>query len=221
MRSFSLLVLSGTLLLCSCQRASDVWEGTKTATRYLERKGKSLFSKDADSQLVKSKDDFYGPSNDDFVPMNEKDLHRSPSSAREEMIGSEESFSIHRFREPSGQLASIFRNVYFNTDEHVLSKKEYLSVVQGVADYLKDHPQSYIYIEGHCDIRAAQSYNLPLGSRRASYIKNLLVKAGVNPKQIFTISYGKERLLLQGNSPEVHAKNRRVEFKILEPSYSR
>lgn len=217
MRLLSSFLIMGTLLLCSCQHASDAWEGTKTASRYLERKGRSLFSKDSDSQLVKSNEEFYGPGKDDFIPMNEKDLHISATSGREEMR-LEEVFNIHKFKEPSGQLTHIFRNVYFNTDEHVLNRKEYLNIVQGIADYLKQHPHSYIYIEGHCDLRAAQSYNLPLGTRRANSIKTLLVKAGVKPEQIFTISYGKERLLLQGHSPEAHAKNRRVQFKIFESS---
>ena len=83
-----------------------------------------------------------------------------------------------------------------------------------MATYLKRHKNTYIFIEGHCDERASEAYNLSLGTRRANYIRNVLIKYGVNPQQIYTASYGKERPEELGHGQKVWAKNRRVAFKI-------
>jgi peptidoglycan-associated lipoprotein len=67
-------------------------------------------------------------------------------------------------------------------------------------------------IEGHCDERGTVEYNLALGDKRAKAAKDYLISLGVNPAQISTISYGKERPFDSGHSEEAWARNRRAEF---------
>ena len=71
-----------------------------------------------------------------------------------------------------------------------------------------------VTIEGHCDERGTDAYNMALGERRAEATKAFLVNLGVNPSQINTISYGEERPMDSGNNEAAWAKNRRAHFKI-------
>ena len=81
---------------------------------------------------------------------------------------------------------------------------------------MKKNPHVCLGVEGQCAQRASEAYNLALGTRRAQFIRSLLVKAGVESDQINTVSFGKERPISKGNTKESLAKNRRVEFKIFQ-----
>lgn len=208
--------------LSSCTHNSDAWEGTKTAARYLKRKGKALFGVDDESRLVYDENEFYGPSESEFIPLKDQDLQKqvaefaAPQPKEDPgAIGSKVP-GIERFKTPTNRLASIFRNVYFNTDDHKLRLKEYYHTIHRIADHLKRNPKTYVFVAGHCDDRASESYNLALGARRSNFVRNLLIKEGVNPDQIYTISYGKERPLIFAFTRAARAKNRRVEFKIFD-----
>lgn len=80
------------------------------------------------------------------------------------------------------------------------------------AAWIKAHKDAVVQIEGHCDIRGTTEYNLGLGERRAKMAYDYLVQLGVSPKQITTISYGKEKPLTTDESDEAQAKNRRDNF---------
>lgn len=125
---------------------------------------------------------------------------------------------IEAFRDPSTipQLAGIFRPIYFDYDSSLVKGQQSLQTVHAIADFLRYHPDVYIFIEGHTDERGPQAYNLALGSRRANAVRNLLISEGVNPDRLFTISYGKERPVVLERHEEGWAKNRRAEFKIYE-----
>ena len=81
--------------------------------------------------------------------------------------------------------------------------------VRAWADWLRAHPGASFMIEGHCDERGTREYNLGLGARRATSIKNLLVSLGVEASRVRTISYGKERPAEGGGDEGAWAKNRR------------
>ena len=74
----------------------------------------------------------------------------------------------------------------------------------------------YLFVEGHCDKRGPQAYNFALGANRANSVRALLVKEGVNADHIFTVSYGKERPLADGDGEEFFRVNRRGQFKVYE-----
>ncbi|MFI5344134.1 MAG: OmpA family protein, partial [Chlamydiales bacterium] len=107
-----------------------------------------------------------------------------------------------------------FRTIYFEYDSSLVKGQANLQTIHRIADYLRSHPNVYVFIEGHTDERGPQAYNLALGSRRANEVRNLLLSEGVNPNNLFTISYGKERPLIMENHEEGWSKNRRAEFKV-------
>ncbi|MGE5196373.1 MAG: OmpA family protein, partial [Anaerolineae bacterium] len=93
--------------------------------------------------------------------------------------------------------------------------------IDKIASYLKEHKDTFIFVLGHCDERGPEAYNLALGSRRANTIRSLLVQKGVDLNQIHTISYGKERPIDAGHTPEAWQKNRRAEFKVYQKTKKR
>ena len=78
----------------------------------------------------------------------------------------------------------------------------------GQSLYMKNHEDVKIQIAGNCDERGSTEYNLALGARRANAAKDVIVKDGVSAKRISTISYGKERPLVQGSGENVWKWNR-------------
>jgi len=78
----------------------------------------------------------------------------------------------------------------------------------GQSLYMKNHEDVKIQIAGNCDERGSTEYNLALGARRANAAKDVIVKDGVSAKRISTISYGKERPLVQGTGENVWKWNR-------------
>lgn len=220
-----------TLILCllamsGCKRsACDVWEDTKTAGRQMGNCFKTLSGNRSTSRQVKDPRDFRGPSDGDFIPLSDADLaeqlkldtkHPQPSKSPGEP-GSNLP-GVDGFSTPSGSLAGVFKNINFDTDDYSVSSAASRKTLQGIAAYMKSHPNMAVFVEGHCDQRGTAAYNLALGAKRANAVRNYLIDEGVNPEKIFTISYGKERLVAQGGDAEAMAANRRVEFKIYPAS---
>ena len=80
------------------------------------------------------------------------------------------------------------------------------------AEWLINNPDVRVTIEGHCDERGTNEYNIALGDRRAEAAKAFLVDLGVPAGNLTSISYGEERPVDPGNSEEARAKNRRCHF---------
>lgn len=224
---FSVVGLS--CLFTSCNRSSgSTWEDTKTLGRYIQRGSKLLFKQNPDSKLIEDIHDFRGPSEDDFIPLNGDEIlpvsanfsqmeETAKQIVKDVPSASETSIPrIESFKDPKNDLATVFKTVHFNTDEHILRDHQYLAVIDNIANYMKKHTDLYVFILGHCDERASEAYNLALGTRRASYVRGLLIKKGIDPNHVFTISFGKELPIDLGHSQDSWAKNRRAEFKIYE-----
>lgn len=216
MRKFCLFTIiassAACLLSTGCQKKNDnVWEDNKTASRYKSKLSKSFWDNE-ESALAQEQEGFIGPSEEDFIPLREEDLKSqfADRAIPQSKAGPGEPGSgvpgIDTFTIPNSQLANIFRNVFFNTDDHILRGKEYLVVVERISEYLKKHPGTYIFVEGHCDERGPEAYNLALGSRRADYIRSLLIERGVGIDQVHTISYGKEKPLDIGHNAQAWSK---------------
>lgn len=88
--------------------------------------------------------------------------------------------------------------------------KEASETLKKQAAWLEAHSNVKATIEGHCDQRGTQEYNLALGERRANAAKKALAKMGVNESRLETISYGKERPAVIGNTDADFALNRRA-----------
>lgn len=109
--------------------------------------------------------------------------------------------------------------VYFDFDKSNV-KPQYAANIARVADYLKANASNNLLIEGHCDDRGTEEYNLALGERRALAVRDKLMSAGISGDRITTISYGKEKPAVVGNTEEAYAKNRRGVFILLTPPAS-
>ncbi len=204
------------LLATGCQsRSGNIWEENQTGAgyKYSEQNSSALWNSNASKG-----DDLAGPIDEDFVPLNEEDLKtqfadRSVPQPRHD-LGEGGVPSAEHFDNPKGELASIFRPVFFNTDEFSVKNKEYMESIRRIASYMKAHPGTNVIVEGYCDERGPESYNQALGTRRANHVRSLLIKEGVNPDQLHTISYGKEKPFALGHDPDSWAQNRRAHFRV-------
>lgn len=104
--------------------------------------------------------------------------------------------------------------VYFAFNKYNI-ENQYDSVLTREAEILKQYPSIRVRIEGNCDDRGTQEYNLALGERRARAAYDYLVAHGVNPGQLEMISYGKENPAVLGTGEAVWAKNRRDDFRVI------
>jgi len=125
---------------------------------------------------------------------------------------------IEYFQEPSNNpaLVGVFRPIYFELNSSLIKGQESLSTIRDVANYMKRNGNTYVFVEGHCDERGAEAYNLALGSHRSNSVRNILLQEGVNPDSVFTISYGKERPLNPEHNENAWNQNRRAEFKVYQ-----
>lgn len=105
------------------------------------------------------------------------------------------------------------QTVHFPYDAFSLSG-EAKGTLKNNAQILKDKPSLKVQVEGHCDSRGGIQYNIALGEKRANAVKKYLEGMGVKGDRVSTISYGKERLIAQGETEEAHAKNRRANFVV-------
>lgn len=104
-------------------------------------------------------------------------------------------------------------NIYFDFDKYNL-KPEAQKVLKRKAEWLKNNPGKSIIIEGHCDERGTNEYNLALGDRRAQSAKNFLIDLGIAESRLTTVSYGEERPADLRKTREACSKNRRDHFVI-------
>ena len=108
-----------------------------------------------------------------------------------------------------------YEKIYFDFDKSEL-KPEARATLKNKAEWLKAHPQFSLRIEGNCDERGTNEYNLALGQRRADAAMKFLIALGVSGDKISTISYGEERPADPGHNEAAWRKNRRDEFKLIK-----
>lgn len=101
--------------------------------------------------------------------------------------------------------------IHFDFDKYVLSPQA-MMILDDKAAYLREHSGVRVLVEGHCDERGSNEYNLALGDRRANSAKNYLVKSGVAASRITTISYGEEQPLCMQQNESCWYRNRRGHF---------
>jgi peptidoglycan-associated lipoprotein len=102
-------------------------------------------------------------------------------------------------------------DIYFEFDKSTLTPAAQDNLLQK-AEWLRENPDATVTIEGHCDDRGTNEYNLALGDRRAESAKAFLVDLGIDASRLASISYGEERPVDPRNNEEAWAKNRRDHF---------
>ena len=111
----------------------------------------------------------------------------------------------------AGTVPSGLQRIYFDFDQYVLTGSA-RTTLQDNADYLRANRGVRVVIEGHCDERGSDEYNLALGEKRALATKAFLVSLGVEANRLDVLSYGEERPLDPAHDEQAWAKNRRAEF---------
>jgi peptidoglycan-associated lipoprotein len=107
--------------------------------------------------------------------------------------------------------ASNVKDVFFDFNMSSIRGDEQ-STASTDAQFLRQHPELKVTVEGHCDDRGSEEYNLGLGDRRAETVKAYLVQAGISADRIRTISYGKEKPFCRENDEQCWQQNRRDHF---------
>jgi peptidoglycan-associated lipoprotein len=103
--------------------------------------------------------------------------------------------------------------IYFDFDKYDIRPGD-AKILDANAQWLKSNADQLVLIEGHCDERGTNEYNLALGERRAKSTMNYLVSQGVQASRITIISYGEERPVCTQKNEECWSKNRRAQFLV-------
>ena len=140
---------------------------------------------------------------------------RSPTKESTAQEGS----SLDQLREgkpPVTPASGPLKDIFYGYDRYDL-EAEARSTLKANADWLKKNPAARIEIEGHCDERGTNEYNLALGAKRAQAAKDYLVTLGVATERLSTISYGEEIPVCKEQNESCWRQNRRARF-VLIPS---
>ena len=132
-----------------------------------------------------------------------------------EAMGKEESLDSKSIGIMEGRTSGPMLPVYFDFDKQDI-REDQVSRLQVNADFLNKNTDVNIRIEGNCDPRGTNEYNMALGERRALAAQKYLVNLGVSEARMTTVSYGEEKILLHGHDELSWAQNRRDDFVIVE-----
>jgi len=113
----------------------------------------------------------------------------------------------------AAEKAFVNEIIHFSFDSALLSDQAQ-QILNHKADYLRTNSGVTVTVEGHCDERGTDAYNIALGERRAESVKNFLVDLGISTNRLNTVSYGEERPIAMGQDEASWAKNRRAQFVI-------
>jgi len=103
------------------------------------------------------------------------------------------------------------RDAYFDYDKADI-RPDARAALSKTADFLKSNPRFKVIVEGHCDERGSTEYNLGLGDRRASAVKQYIVSLGVSADRVSTVSFGKEKPFCMESAEACWQQNRRGHF---------
>jgi peptidoglycan-associated lipoprotein len=111
-------------------------------------------------------------------------------------------------REERAAIEAGLKDVFFGYDQWTLSESA-REALNHNAQWLKEHPGAVLKVEGHCDERGTADYNMVLGDKRSKSARMHLTELGVSPKQVGTVSYGKERPFCTEHEESCYQLNRR------------
>ena len=131
-------------------------------------------------------------------------------------IGVEESLDSKALGINEGRTTEGMLPVYFEFDSSEI-RKDQIARIQVNAEFINTNQKGYeVRIEGNTDPRGTNEYNMALGERRALAAKKYLMNLGVDEAKLTTVSYGEERILLQGSDDLSWAQNRRDDFVVVQ-----
>ena len=143
---------------------------------------------------------------------NQSSTENPPEMAQEEPAEPEPAPQVL----DDGRMKFIDQAVLFDFDSAVL-RPEAQALLQEKAAWLKSNPSvPLVLIEGHCDERGTEAYNMALGAKRADSVKNFLLDLGVDNKILDTQSFGEEKPAVDGHNEDAWSQNRRASFVLNE-----
>jgi len=107
--------------------------------------------------------------------------------------------------------AAALQTVHFEYDKAEI-RDDQMEVIKENARYLREHPNIAVNLEGHCDERGTDEYNMALSERRALTVREAMISMGIQPHRLSSVPYGEADPVDPGHSEEAYAQNRRVEF---------
>ena len=184
-----LLLAAGAALLTACETASEI---DAIASGASGASGSSATSATTSTSSNGSSDS----------------SSSSSSSTSSSGASSESTTSYSYDTDPKTALIKVGDRVLFGYDSSELDDDD-RSVLDNQAKFLNQNPSLKVTIEGHCDERGTREYNLALGEKRASAVKDYLISVGINSERISVVSYGKERPQVLGSNKAAWSMNRR------------
>ncbi len=148
--------------------------------------------------------DAYGAGSD--VGINPNDAAFDPNDPNVGAFGSG-NFEDTRERVNDAGLETF----YFTFDSYTLPTEE-LGKIEAAAQYLLDHPSYVMVLEGHCDERGSNEYNLSLSEQRAISVRDYMTSLGIDTMRLQTRAFGEEKPAVMGTDESAYRQNRRAEF---------
>ena len=187
-----LLLAAGAALLTACETASEIDAIASGAS------GSSASTASTASSATTS-----------TASSGSSDSSSSSSSSTSSSGASSESETTYSYdTDPKTALIKVGDRVLFGYDSSELDDDD-RSVLDNQAKFLNQNPSLKVTIEGHCDERGTREYNLALGEKRASAVKDYLISVGINSERVSVVSYGKERPQVLGSNKAAWSMNRR------------
>ena len=185
-----LLLAAGAALLTACETASEIDAIASGAS------GSSASTSTASSTASSGSSDSSSSSSS------------STSSSGASGSSSDSTTTYSYDTDPKTALIKVGDRVLFGYDSSELDDDD-RSVLDNQAKFLNQNPSLKVTIEGHCDERGTREYNLALGEKRASAVKDYLISVGINSERVSVVSYGKERPQVLGSNKAAWSMNRR------------
>ena len=183
-----LLLAAGAALLTACETASEI-DAIATGAS-----GSSATSSTSSTSTASS---------------GSSDSSSSSSASTSSSAASSDSTTSYSYdTDPKTALIKVGDRVLFGYDSSELDDDD-RSVLDNQAKFLNQNPTLKVTIEGHCDERGTREYNLALGEKRASAVKDYLISVGINSERVSVVSYGKERPQVLGSNKAAWSMNRR------------
>ena len=130
----------------------------------------------------------------------------NPSSVIAATPEKEDMAYLNALHDPNNILSK--RSIYFDYDKYDI-KKEFMPLIDAHANFLQQHSNLKITIQGNADERGSREYNLALGQKRAVALKKAINTKGISDSQIETVSFGEEKPKDEGHNERAWSQNRR------------
>ena len=186
-----LLLAAGAALLTACETASEIDAIASGAS------GSSATTSSASSG-----------SSDSSSSSSSSTSSSGASGSSSDSTTTDSTTTYSYDTDPKTALIKVGDRVLFGYDSSELDDDD-RSVLDNQAKFLNQNPSLKVTIEGHCDERGTREYNLALGEKRASAVKDYLISVGINSERISVVSYGKERPQVLGSNKAAWSMNRR------------